>query len=315
MSGQPLLGQFRPTSFCASLALCLLGAMGPMSAAAQVADGEVIEAQLSEQGSSERINNSGKLRMLSQRIVATSCYVQSGIDTEASRAMLESATAEFALITDALEFGNEDLGIIGAEERRRTLAGISKLRELWTPVYDIANKIIDGEGSLEDINAMSVQSAALLDIAQRLVVEITGQYANPNAIRQTDAFAIDIAGRQRMLAQRVSKNVCLATAGVNVEDSQAELAQAAQNFGAALDALRNGAQAVGVPPPPTTEISDGLNAIYDSWQSVLPIIDAAQSSADISADDLSIIFNTGNALTGGMNSAVGLYVEASKFAT
>ena len=124
---------------------------------------------------------------------------------------------------------------------------------------------------------------------------------------------IDIAGRQRMLAQRVSKNTCLVSAGVTAQDAQTELALAAQNFGAALEALRNGAQAVGVRPPPTAAIADGLNSVYIKWESIAPIIAKASAGTPADAEQLAIIFHSGNQLTGGMNGVVGLYVEASKF--
>ena len=313
MSRPVSVGQKCPKAIIAAIAIAVCSTFSAGTASAQVADATVIQAQLVEQGASERINYSGKLRMLSQRIVAASCYVQSGIDADESRETLAAATAEFTLITNALEFGNADMGIIGAEDRRRTLAGINKLRELWERMKSLATKVADGDGSMDDVASIATQSGPLLNIAQKLVVEITGQYANPNAVRQMDAFAVDIAGRQRMLAQRVSKNTCLVSAGVTAQDAQTELALAAQNFGAALEALRNGAQAVGVRPPPTAAIADGLNSVYIKWESIAPIIANASAGTPADAEQLAIIFHSGNQLTGGMNGVVGLYVEASKF--
>jgi hypothetical protein len=276
-------------------------------------DAQITPAQFVEdKGASERINFSGKLRMLSQRVVAASCYLQAGIQTDASRATLAAATTEFAVITNALEFGDPDLGIIGAEDRRRTLAGISKLNELWAPIAELASKVEAGTGSVEDITAIAEQSAPLLDIAQRLVVQITSEYASQTTVLQTDAFAIDLAGRQRMLSQRISKNVCLISSGVSVETSQAELANTAQNFEATLFALRDGLPDAGVSAPPNQEVEDGLNVVIQEWATVTPIVAEVAASIALDAEQLGIVFQTGNQMTGNMNAVVGLYAEASK---
>ena len=72
-----------------------------------------------EIGASERVNYSGKLRMLSQKVVATSCNFAARIDPEASGKAMQATKAEFELIVDALANGNPDLGIIGEEKRKK----------------------------------------------------------------------------------------------------------------------------------------------------------------------------------------------------
>jgi len=72
--------RFRKTS---NFAL-ILGFVGLASATTVHADdadvSQVTPVQfVQDSGASERINFSGKLRMLSQKIVATSCYAQAGI--------------------------------------------------------------------------------------------------------------------------------------------------------------------------------------------------------------------------------------------
>jgi nitrate/nitrite-specific signal transduction histidine kinase len=265
-----------------------------------------------DNGSSERIDFSGKLRMLSQRIVAASCFLQAGVETEASRDTLAAATAEFALITDALEFGNPDLGIIGIEERRKTLAGIAKLRELWAPISVLADKVEAGEGTVADISAIAEQSAPLLEIAKRLVVQISSQYANQTSVLQSDAIAIDLAGRQRMLSQRISKNICLIASGVNVEASRAELAGAAQIFENTLNALRFGLVEAAIQAPKTDDIADGLAVVAENLALMLPLIAEITAGNSLDSEQLGIVFLTANLMTGNMNKVVGLYSEASK---
>ncbi|KQB95918.1 hypothetical protein AL073_14760 [Loktanella sp. 1ANDIMAR09] len=265
-----------------------------------------------DNGSSERIDFSGKLRMLSQRIVAASCYLQAGVETQASRDTLAAATTEFALITDALEFGNPDLGIIGVEEHRKTLAGIAKLRELWGPISVLADKVEAGDGSVADITAIADQSAPLLEIAQRLVVQITGQYASQTSVLQSDAIAIDLAGRQRMLAQRISKNICLIASGVNVEASSADLVATDEIFRNTLYALRFGLPGAGIQQAKNNDIADGLTVVARNMETLSPLIAEIAAGRTLDPGQLGVAFLTANLMTGNMNRAVGLISEASK---
>lgn len=278
--------------------------------------GQVVLAQQVEQdGASQRINLSGKLRMLSQRVTAAACYTQSGIDSEASADVLNAATKEFEDIIAGLEFGDENLGIFGAEERRKTLFGLGKLNEIWMPVNGLAHAVGDGNGSMDDVTSMAEQAAPLLEMAQTLVTEISGQYSNPAEIIQANAMRIDIAGRQRMLAQRMSKNVCLISAGINVEAATEELRGAAEIFETSLMALRNGMAAAGIQPPPNDEISDQLGEVAAIWGEVKPIVTMTLNGQMPDAEQLSLMFHRANALTGAMNTAVGMYSADSKQAT
>ncbi len=283
-----------------------------IAAAVALTSAPATAQNLEDIGGSQRIDLSGKLRMLSQRVPAAACYTQLGVDTADTSALLTAAAAEFEMITAALEFGNPDLGIIGVEERRKTQVGIGKLNDLWAPIAELAQPAANGDASLEDIAMIAEQSAPLLEMAKVMVTVIVGQYAHPAAVLQADAMLIDIAGRQRMLAQRMSKNVCLIAAGINVETAMAELKTTSETFDASLSALRFGMTEAGINPPPNDAIASGLDGVLETWSQVRPIVDAALAEQTLDAEHLSIMFHKANALTGGMNATVGLYSEASK---
>ena len=268
-------------------------------------------AQLVEDdGSSERLALSGKLRMLRQRVVSAACYLQAGIETESSRETLVGATAEFEKITAALEFGDTDLGIPTAEERRRTLAGISKINELWAPMATLAAAIEAGNGSTDDVASLAVQSADLLDIAKRLVVQINSQYSGQTSILQSDALTLDIAGRQRMLSQRIAKNGCLVSMGINPEQSLMEMQGASENFDTTLMALRFGMQEAGVQPPPNAEIADGLNVVADNWSAMSPIVADLAAGKTVDSVTHGVMLQKRNQMTGNKNKVVGMFSEA-----
>ncbi len=263
-------------------------------------------------GGSERINLSGKLRMLSQRIPAAACYVDAGIKTETTTAMLNAAMDEFALIIGALQNGNPDIGIIGPEENARTNAVINRLNDLWTPFSDLAQQIAVGDHSEESLLLLQQQSEPVLEMAKLLVSQITSEYANPAALLFADAVVIDIAGRQRMLAQRTSKDICMLSAGIEVEGTLEDLAKTAKMFDTSIMALRDGLPAAGVRPPPTPEIAAHLDDDIMSWRLVQSKVDIVLAGQALNPDQLGVLFDEANNLTAGMNEAVALYAEASK---
>jgi len=106
------------------------------TAAAQAeSNGSVARAGfVEESGGSARINLAGKLRMLSQRIPAAACAVKAGLVADESQAVLDGAVAEFHQILAALEFGDDSIGVFGAEERARTLRVIQELHTKFDPI-------------------------------------------------------------------------------------------------------------------------------------------------------------------------------------
>ena len=297
-----------PAFLCALAILPVSGAFADDAVAQAVIEASFVE----DIGASERINYSGKLRMLSQRIPAAACYTHAGIEREASRDLLAAATAEFDLILSGLEFGEEKLGIKGAETDRAALLDIQKVHEFWDPLHTEIDHIIANGGTDEEIFHLSQQSAPMLKHAKHLVSVLVGEYADPTALLQTDAMTIDIAGRQRMLAQRISKNACLITTGFESEDAHKELASARQIYDASANALRFGMPDAGIKATTNAEILTGLDEVLGLWAEVQPILDKIDAGDDLSRDEQSFIYNTMNSLTGQMNRLVGLYNDASK---
>ena len=287
--------------FAISLALVV-----PVGAAAQAAP-----AQSDDVGASERVNYSGKLRMLSQRIAAAACNKHADINGKQASALLLASTAEFTQILDGLQYGSQDLKMIGEETDRKVLRSIGQIRDLWGPLHDRVRSMDDAATSSDEMVVdIANESAPLLEAAKLLVTEVSGEYSDPTALVQADALAIDIAGRQRMLAQRISKNACLVASGL-LPEAAAELAGAVKIYQASANALRNGMSSAGIQAPPTEEIAIGLQGVLDGWASVQPLLSALQDGAEVSRDDRAEIFEQMNNLTAQMNTIVGQYSAAS----
>lgn len=263
-------------------------------------------------GSSERINLSGQLGTLSERILAAACNLDAGIATIESNAVLKISTHHFSRIHDALMYGNRGFGILGEEQRPRTLQAINALNAHWVPLQQDANATESGAANLSHVASLALQSGPLQAEAKVLVSEITGQYADPVALLRADAMLIEIAGRQRMLAQRMSKDVCLLASGVDDDQARTELTESIQLFEISLDALQNGLESVGVRPPPTAKIAGGLDIVADEWGQISPLVEAQLAGATLDEGAREQLFFAFLGLEARINNVVNMYDDNSK---
>lgn len=267
---------------------------------------------LEDVGASERINLSGKLRMLSQRIPAAACNEHAGIAVEQSKAVLHAAKEEFDTIIAGLEFGNDDLNIIGEETRRKTLAAIAAVHAAYDPLHAALDDIELTGGTDEEVLNVAEHNMEVLEAARLLVSEISGEYADPTALLQSDALTIDIAGRQRMLVQKISKEVCLITSDIYAEASLEVLSGTISMFETSLNALQFGMDGAGIAPAPTDEILAGLERVQADWVEVGSLVKEVAAGGSIDDDARAIVFTGLNKTMADMNAVVGLYTENSK---
>jgi len=305
-----LLGRLRSGVVITTLPILALS----IGTSASAAEG-LSKAELAKQlGASERVNYSGKLRMLSQRVIATSCNYSAGVDPQESGKHMDAARDEFALIVDGLENGNAELGMNGAERRRKTLARIEELKTEWKVLAADLSAIKDDPSAQASLEAAAIQSGPVLSVAKLLVSDLSAQYSDPAAMVQANAMLVDISGRQRMLTQRMSKNVCLAASGITTENAKKELAATAEVFETSLSALSSGLAAAGINPPPTDEIADGLKVVQANWSELKPAVETILAGGMLSDAERATVYHGMNQMTGNMNKVVGMYSDYSKYA-
>lgn len=105
--------------------------------------------------------------------------------------------------------------------------------------------------------------------------------ATPLAAAVSDrewASAINVAGRQRMLSQKMMKELLLVQSGVDAEGNRKQLAATAKLFADSQRRLSQGDGEQGIPAPPTAEVKASLAAIDDPWKSFSRDLEAAATS-------------------------------------
>ncbi|MEM7642164.1 MAG: type IV pili methyl-accepting chemotaxis transducer N-terminal domain-containing protein [Pseudomonadota bacterium] len=262
-------------------------------------------------GAGERVDYAGRLRMLSQRVAAMMCYNFAGISGVDAKSALKVTAFEIDLILDALEFGNPDLGIIGAETNSRVLSRLADMRDVWEPMKQNIDITIDF-GFDWSVAYIYLQSIPLLEAAVLVVVDIAGAYSDPAALLQEDSMRIDIAGRQRMLAQRISKAYCLTRSDIQAQRARAELDAAAELWGVSAQALRFGMPDAGVNQTDDPGILAALDDILEDWAALSERIRTLEDDGGLNDVEIARFITAIDMLTVRMNKIVGMFAVASK---
>jgi hypothetical protein len=185
------------------------------------------------------VNIAGRQRMLSQRIVKAYCEV--GLDVLPERASNDLKEA-VTLFDRQLEYLQRlDVN----EETRNTLVRVSKL---WSEFKPLAM----GTVSRENAGPLQALSEELLNTSQRVVELLEIQAGGPVA------RLVNLAGRQRMLSQRLAKLYMLYSWGFKDLQLNDQIKVAKTQFSDALDALI-------AAPENTDEILRELNAVDVLW--------------------------------------------------
>lgn len=225
----------------------------------------VAAEDLIESDAADRINYSGKLRMLTQRVAAFSCALTSDIEVDSSHDILEASAKEFEKIMNGLRYGDLDLHILSPETSKTMLRDLDHLEQEWDTIREaIAIVLADGH-NVEQAHVIDDHNLKLLELAMILEADINAKYANPFEVSQVDALMIKIAGRQRMLTQKMAKDACEIWTDYHAAEAKEDLVKTMKVFEDSMLALRDGMPAVGIPPAPTPAISKDLEIILTRW--------------------------------------------------
>jgi hypothetical protein len=267
---------------------------------------------LRDLGSAERIQRSGSLRMLSQRISATVCNRAAGIAVDDADKYLKRSIRDYRRILAGLKSGDPGLGLYGPEKDRIVLRTISEIDEIWAPLDYIFNTV--EADALTFDHAVEVASIApgMLESSKQLVGVVAAEYSDPSQMLQSDAILLQISERQRMLEQEIANATCMIGDGIQVEAAQDKLKEAVALYEVSLAALRNGMPEAGVAAPPTRAIDLWLGDISERWSAVRPVLDTIGSGGTASKEQRELVFVEMNKLTWMMNITVQQYTEANK---
>jgi len=262
---------------------------------------------LSANEAKTRVNIAGRERMLIQSVVKAACFSSQGIERTAYRAEMVVAEALFETSLLALQNGDPALGL-SPETAPEILAQLEVITMEWDGVASLANVAISPTGiTTEGLYSLDILGLNLLAKANSAVQNISQTYVEQlDELPLIVSVSLDIAGRQRMLSQKMAKEFCLIDAGVTPADNRANLVESISVFNATLAGLQNGLPGM-VIPAPNYDIRQKLLEVARLWAPVDAVLQAVADGGQITDEDRRAVVENMEAVLTAMNEAVGMY--------
>jgi hypothetical protein len=196
-----------------------------MSVAAAGAVGLALPARAQVSDLSDAINKAGRQRMLSQRMGKAWLALLQNVEKNSAQLVLDKSMALFDRQLTELK---------GFAPTPDVQATYSKLETAW---IDYKGALVGKAPSRGGATALLQLDAKVLALAHQGTVQFEAALARPVG------KLVNVAGRQRMLTQRMAKFYLAATLPVDASAATVEIGKARSEFIAAMELLRNAPEA------------------------------------------------------------------------
>ncbi len=230
-------------------------------------DAAANKVEISKKQSGIVINLAGKQRMLTQKMSKEALFIAKGIDVEKNREALAKTSKLFDKTLHGLIAGDKDLNL-PKTENKEILAQLDKVKKLWESFKANIDKVIAGKSDKATLEAIAKENLPLLKEMNKAV----GMYAKASGSKLDPKMAkkINVAGKQRMLTQKMTKELLLIANGIDVEKNKENLKKTANLFETTLKDLINNCK--------HEDIKKQLGVVENLWNQYKGIIEKADTS-------------------------------------
>ncbi|MDJ0943753.1 MAG: type IV pili methyl-accepting chemotaxis transducer N-terminal domain-containing protein [Kiloniellales bacterium] len=253
------------------------------------------------------INLAGRERMLSQKMSKEFLLVALGYNERENLRNLKYSRETFARVLKGLRFGDADLELQTVEDGTIS-ARLSRVEELW-PEFE---SLLLASKSKDSITVESVARIAeiRLPLLSAMHEAVNAYEELSNKDKKAFSLAerlVNIAGRQRMLTQKMSTEYLLIVYGHEVQENRKKLAETMATFEKFLTALLVGDPKERIIPAPTPRIRSQLRTVERVWQEFKPMMEAALKGGKIDQNAIADVASLNVTLLTEMDNAVDMY--------
>jgi hypothetical protein len=205
--------------------------------------------------------------MLTQKMSKEALFVAKGIDVEQNRANLKKTAALFDKTLKGLIDGDSELNL-PKTTNPEILAQLEVVNKLWTSFKANIDKVIAGNADKATLEAIAKENLPLLKNMNKAV----GMYAKASGSNLDPQMAktINLAGKQRMLTQKMTKELLLVANGIDADNNKQNAKKTAQLFESTLNDL--------IAKCKNDGIKKQLNVVADLWTKYKPIVENVDTS-------------------------------------
>lgn len=253
------------------------------------------------------INLAGRQRMLTQKMSKEMLLIAKGVEAEHNRAELKKTAALFDSTLKGLVDGNKDMGLPATKDPG-TLRIMGKVQGLWVNYKAVVNSVLaGGKVPIADVAELNLPLLKTSNTAVRLYEKAAKKEVNMSA-----GVVINLAGKQRMLTQKMSKEVLLVALGHNADENKLNLKKTATLFDKTLKGLQVGDTDLGLPATKDKAILAQLGVVEGLWGDMRPLAEKVYDidSTSVSGETVASVAKVNLPLLKNMNKAVKMYEKA-----
>jgi len=250
--------------------------------------------------SKKRINLSGRQRMLVQRMTKLSLLISSNINKKSNKEKLIKYSKLYNRTLEAFKNGDKELGCIPSRDKQ-VQKQIDIVEQKWRPFYKQIQTIIDDKD--KDQKALSFlvnKNEELLKVSDDLVKSFEKLDKSENYLEKSRVHIIDIAGRERMLTQKMTKEKLLILQGK--KEYIKKLNSTIKLFDDSLKWLIDGNTQENIIKPSNIKIKEQLDKVAKIWSQIKPLYEKEKPTTK----ELALIIKTNPILLSEINRMVNM---------
>ena len=229
------------------------------------------------------LNLSGKQRMLTQKMSKEVMLIVLDVDKDKNVQNLSATAALFDKTLKGLRDGDRSLNLPPTSNTRI----LRQLDKINTKHWQGFNKTIQEILKSKNVSKAQVETIAttnlplLKEMNKCVKLYEKGAVLLLSASLQTDttlAVSINLAGKQRMLTQKMSKEFLLVAYGYDTENNKLNLFETSTLFERTLKGLQDGDATLDLAGTGNKAIRTQLQMVTELWASFKPIIEKATTS-------------------------------------
>jgi hypothetical protein len=175
---------------------------------------------------------------------------------------------------------------------------IAIVEKAWKPFYEEVNHLMEGKKSKEALKYIVDKNENLLTLSNELVKAFEATNTSENYLAKARLHIVNVAGRQRMLTQKMTKEKLLIAKGEKEYDSK--LKETMNLFDDSLNLLIKGDSKKMISKPTNEKIVTQLKVVSKLWSKLKPLYAKKKNSAK----ELAIIISKNPLLLKEMNNMV-----------
>ncbi|MFQ5965123.1 MAG: type IV pili methyl-accepting chemotaxis transducer N-terminal domain-containing protein [Candidatus Scalinduaceae bacterium] len=244
-----------------------------------------------------KINLAGKQRMLTQKMSKEAIALSQGIGTKET---LEETANLFDKTLKGLIAGDEELKLSQTKDPK-VISQLNQVQELWKEFrVNVDAVLANPAGAAAALSYINENNIELLKASHKVVMLLEG-----NAF---DSRTINLAGKQRMLSQKIVKETLGLVQGTESSDT---LKSTSDLFDKTLKGLMSGDSELGLSTMTDDAILAQLTSVQTLWKSFYENINAVLKLAPETNNALTYINGNNVELLKEMNKGVGMYEGAA----